>query len=98
MESQEGVLVVKCSGRCAKSLCSDHSLLSLFPMLLPEVMLLKEMNIVVIPVGIGSEVDVTEQELMPNVGDIINTSAVDDEKQLRKDIMFKSSAVDLSAC
>lgn len=35
---------------------------------------------------------------MPNVGDIINTSAVDDEKQLRKDIMFKSSAVDLSAC
>ena len=44
-------------------------------MLLPEVMLLKEMNIVVIPVGIGSEVDVTEQELMPNVGDIINTSA-----------------------
>lgn len=98
MESQEGVSVVKCSGRCAKSLCSDHSLLSLFPMLLPEVMLLKEMNIVVIPVGIGSEVDVTEQELMPNVGDIINTSAVDDEKQLRKDIMFKSSAVDLSAC
>ena len=68
-------------------------------MLLPEVMLLKEMNVVVIPVGIGSEVDVTElQELMPNVRDIINTSAVDDEKQLRKDIMFKSSAVDLSAC
>lgn len=68
-------------------------------MLLPEVMLLKEMNIMVIPVGIGSEVDVTElQELMPNVGDIINTSAVDDEKRLRKDIMFKSSAVDLSAC
>lgn len=62
-------------------------------------MLLKEMNIMVIPVGIGSEVDVTElQELMPNVGDIINTSSVDDEKQLRKDIMFKSSAVDLSAC
>lgn len=62
-------------------------------------MLLKEMNIMVIPVGIGSEVDVTElQELMPNVGDIINTSAVDDEKRLRKDIMFKSSAVDLSAC
>jgi len=54
-------------------------------------MLLKEMNIMVIPVRIGSEVDVTElQELMPNVGDIINTSAVDDEKQLRKDIMFKS--------
>ena len=75
------------------------SLLSLFPMLLPEVMLLKEMNIMVIPVGIGSEVDVTElRELMPNVGDIINTSPVDDEKQLRKDIMFKSSAVDLSAC
>ena len=62
-------------------------------------MLLKEMNIMVIPVGIGSEGDVTElQELMPNVGDIINTSAVDHEKQLRKDIMFKSSAVDLSAC
>ena len=62
-------------------------------------MLLKEMNITVIPVGIGSEVDVTElRELMPNVGDIINTSPVDDEKQLRKDIMFKSSAVDLSAC
>ena len=68
-------------------------------MLLPEVMLLKEMNIMVIPVGIGSEVDVTElRELMPNVSDIINTSPVDDEKQLRKDIMFKSSAVDLSAC
>ena len=34
-------------------------------------MLLKEMNIMVIPVGIGSEVDVTElQELMPNVGDL----------------------------
>lgn len=62
-------------------------------------MLLKEMNIMVIPVGIGSEVDVTElRELMPNVSDIINTSPVDDEKQLRKDIMFKSSAVDLSAC
>lgn len=62
-------------------------------------MLLKEMNIMVIPVGIGSEVDVTElRELMPHVGDIINTSPVDDEKQLRKDIMFKSSAVDLSAC
>lgn len=60
-------------------------------MLLPEVMLLKEMNIMVIPVGIGREVDVTElQELMPSVGDIINTSTVDDEKQLRKDIMFKS--------
>ena len=53
---------------CAKSLCSDDSLRSLFPMLLPEVTLLKEMNIMVIPVGIGSEVDVTElQEHMPNV-------------------------------
>ena len=37
-------------------------------MLLPEVTLLKEMNIMVIPVGIGSEVDVTElQGHMPNV-------------------------------
>ena len=59
---------MKCSGMCAKSLCSDDSLLSLFPMLLPEVTLLKEMNIMVIPVGIGSEVDVTElQGHMPNV-------------------------------
>lgn len=69
---------------------SDHSLLSPLLMLLPEVTLLKEKNIMVIPVGIGSEVDVTElQELMPNVSDVINPSAVDDEKQLRKDIMLK---------
>lgn len=68
-------------------------------MLLPEVTLLKEKNIMVIPVGIGSEVDVTElQELMPNVSDVINPSAVDAEKQLRKDIMLKYWAVGLSAC
>ena len=56
----------------------------------PEANLLEDMDVKVIPVGIGSEVDTKElEEITPNISDIITTSTVDDPEKLGKDIMVK---------
>lgn len=55
-----------------------------------EVKALEDMDVTVIPVGIGGEVDIKElQELTPNISDVINTSVIDDVEKFREDIMLK---------
>jgi len=71
-------------------LIADRKSTSSLSDVVPEVKALEEMDVTVIPVGIGSEVDIKElQELTPNISDVINTSAIDDVEQFREDIMLK---------
>ena len=71
-------------------LIADKKSTSSLSDVVPEVKALEEMDVTVIPVGIGSEVDIKElQELTPNISDVINTSAIDDVEKFREDIMLK---------
>ena len=71
-------------------LIADKKSTSSLSDVLPEVKALEEMDVTVIPVGIGGEVDIKElQELTPNISDVINTSAIDDVEQFREEIMLK---------
>lgn len=55
-----------------------------------EAKMLEDMDVKVIPVGIGIEVD-REQlaEITPNISDVITAVKIDDPEQLGKDIMVK---------
>lgn len=71
-------------------LIADKKSTSSLSDVVPEVKALEEMDVTVIPVGIGGEVDIKElQELTPNISDVINTSAIDDVEQFREEIMLK---------
>lgn len=69
---------------------TDKKSASSLSKVLPEANMLEDMDVKVIPVGIGSEIERKElEEITPNVTDVITTSSVDDPEQLGKDIMVK---------
>lgn len=57
---------------------------------IPEAHMLDDMDVKVIPVGIGGEIFRKElDEITPNISDVITISAVDNPEQLGEEIMVK---------
>ena len=79
---------------------TDQDSASSFPgAVKPELNALEDMEVGLVAVGIGDEVDENElQEMTSNVSDVIRISEVDDPEELGKDIVLKVLKGKLSSC
>lgn len=69
---------------------TDKKSASLSDRVRSEANMLEDMDVKVIPVGIGSEIDRPElEEITPNISDVIATSTLDKPGQLGEEIMVK---------
>ena len=69
---------------------TDKKSASLSDRVRSEANMLEDMDVQVIPVGIGSEIDRLEmEEITPNISDVITTSTLDKPRQLGEEIIVK---------